>query len=183
MAKASGLGRIIGKNGCQGLKEIKIMSVDYYANICIGFCISLKELSPFYAGRAEVSHLEDRFDIKTGKKCGETKVVDTDEGIDYKIGGHVFEGPTTKEMNAGYLRVPDDMIDFLAEKLDCRVTPDDDFEYSSNGQVLCFEPNGIKPTIASILKHQKEFTRIRKAAKKLGLDLGEPEVTAILGIS
>lgn len=154
----------------------------YDANVCIGFCISTEELSPFYVGRAEVSHLEDRFDVKTGKKCGETKVVDTDEGIDYNIGGHVFEGPPTKEMNAGYLRVPDDMIDFLAEKLDCRVTLDGDFEYSSNGQVLCFEPKKCNTTIASILKHQKEFTRIRKAAKKLGLNLGEPDVTGILSV-
>lgn len=150
-----------------------------YAGIAIGFEFSSEELADVFGEQVvEESHMEDRFDQRTGKKVGQVKVVDEEARIVCRLDGKVFES--------------DDWTSFadkLAKKVGCRATTA--FEFEGEGVVVigprmpnCLHSGdtfykvsleGPMP-MGPILKFGPELKRIGAALRKLGLKPGKPVV-------
>lgn len=166
------------------------MSTDHDAVSCVGFAVSFEDFfGPMLRRTKEVSHMEDRFDGKTGKKLDkQEKVVDRAAGFNIVVGKQEFEGPESKEDLDGSFCPEDDMLSAVGELLNADVSYTGDM---CNG--CCFfvmvQPFGLidkkegPVTIKNIVKQAKEFERIRKELKKLiGFDPGEAEVSSLMSV-
>jgi hypothetical protein len=68
------------------------MSTDYSARLGIGFVFKTNDINDkFWEEVPEKSHMEDRFDPKTGKKMAPVKVVDQERGSVLKFHGKTYE--------------------------------------------------------------------------------------------
>jgi hypothetical protein len=68
------------------------MGMDRYDTLVIGFVAEAEDvLKPFEVEVDEKSHLEDRFDSKTGKKLAPAKVIDVEAGTEYEVDGKSFD--------------------------------------------------------------------------------------------
>jgi hypothetical protein len=159
-------------------ETVRQMSTYYTFGIAIGFEFSPEELSDVFGERiAEKSHMEDRFDQKTGKKTSQVKVIDEEDRVVCKLDGKVFESDYWT-----------DFANSLARKIGCRAVMR---MYETEGTVV-FGPKmpkclgheddfghisleGALP-MGPILKFGPELKRIGAALRKLGLKPGRPIV-------
>lgn len=67
------------------------MSTDYSFSISYGFEVSFKQLlETFGKDVEELSHMEERYDVFTGKKLQAEKVVDREAGRAFSLGGKEY---------------------------------------------------------------------------------------------
>src|SRR5579864_2116306 len=165
------------------------MSTDYDAVTVVGFAIPFEDFfKPLLKPSKEESHMEDRFDPKSGKKLDkQEKVVDRDAGFNIVVGEQEFEGPETEADLDGNFCPEDDLMEAVGEALDCNVSYVGDMQNGCCFWVCC-EPSKLKLkdggyTIAEVVKCADEFDRIRKAIKKLTKrDPGPAEATSVMSV-
>lgn len=84
----------------------------------VGFLLQDKDaLKPFLTACKEVSHLEPRYDIKTGKRLKDQKVIDSGAGFILRVPGNPQEHDYDEE---GW-EPPWEFLDDLGDYLDCEV--------------------------------------------------------------
>jgi hypothetical protein len=148
------------------------MSTDHTAALIVGFSIAHDDLgTPFKTTLPEESHLEDRFNARTGVKLQPVKVVDADEREAY-----LFEGVTYAEL--------EELVEAMEQHVKCRINSHGDF---FNGDL----EYSIQPTATagkSFLGFEEvaalkiECLRIKRAFEKYGIELGEPTVFALSSV-
>lgn len=66
--------------------------IEYSARLRIGFIVDTGSvLAPFRVELPELSHVEPRFDPRTGKRAADLKVVDQEAGTVIQVGDEVFD--------------------------------------------------------------------------------------------
>ena len=102
------------------------MGVNYHFNLAVGFEMTEDELyKPFEKHFEEESHLEDRYDPKTGKKLTPEKVVTKRAYDEYYVDGERVEFY--------------DLDGIIAEKLECQI-----WECNDGGEAMyVIGPSGI----------------------------------------
>ncbi len=156
------------------------MSTDYSSMTVIGFVVPVEEaFKKFIVKRPEISHMEARFDSKTGKKIAPAKVIDKDGGLALVINDEEFflvnDDDEEDAKITIFQTVGDDEAQAIADLIKCDGFVTGDFQ---NGETYaCFVPSKLpsdKGTylIKDVCKFQKEIVRIGKALKKLGIDPG-----------
>lgn len=169
------------------------MGIDHDAVTVIGFSIDADELlTPFLVRRNQQSHLEKRFSPKTGREIEPERIIDVEEGYDIIIAGEKFPGPDGDfNPEEDYLTqyIDQDICKHLSYKLDCQVDHVGDF-IGGDFMAVTFEPHCLKSkngryplSCVADAMTSKEFDRIRAAAKKIGINLGEPSIHSIDSIS
>jgi hypothetical protein len=165
------------------------MSVDHDAVTVVGFAISFEDFfKPLLKPSKEVSHMEDRFDPKTGKKLPtQAKVIDREAGFNIVVGKEEFEGPQDESDLEGSWSPEDDLMEAIGEHLGCSVSYTGDM-YNGCCFYITFEPTKLPSKdetylLKDVAKYVKECERIRKAIKKLvKFDPGPAVVTSLMSV-
>lgn len=155
------------------------MGIDYSFALGIGFTVDPEELSEALRKDntkliPEKSHMEDRFDPKTGPKLASVKVVDEDETVSWFIGEEEFEYENEfleeffhrkgmaysddsgmSEASVAYVTVP------------VKHTGEDEFD---GGRVNC--GSSIAYSVATSKSTQNGLKKIKKFLQSLGLEVG-----------
>ena len=162
------------------------MGRDTDSSITVGYVIDVDDFfKPFLKKRKEKSHMEPRFDPKTGKPAGEEKVVDQEAGWDIIFGDVTAEGPEDPKSKYGWSWYPeDDLMDEVRHALKCSVTLEGNF-YDGGPYFLCIEPDSIEykdgvVQISSICKAEKEIERIGKKIREFDVDPGTAGVHTVV---
>jgi hypothetical protein len=110
------------------------MSTNYSFRLSVGFEIGYDQILKKYGKYLpEMSHMEDRFDPRTGKKSGQEKVVDHEAGVRVVIGGESFGRYDTHEM-----------VEALEKELGAFVeVVNDAMSVSSVGNSFMISPRGL----------------------------------------
>jgi len=145
------------------------MGIDYSFSLDIGYKISGEDLPDSMRKLTEEkSHMEDRFDPKTGKKLAPAKVVDEEGGLECFL----LDG---KEIEDTY-----ELAEALADKLGCDVDCEhgysgEDFSITFSLQLERTDEDdcdwGRVAIGSSILFDEATSAKARAALKKLGKDL------------
>lgn len=157
----------------------------YSTNIDVGFVFKLKDLEKAFGKKVpEKSHMEPRWDSKTGKRLRDKKVVDEEASICLQLDG--------KKYGDDWMRFAMD----VAKKIDCYcgesfLENHDEHEYS----IIVFGPKQPDPKIMAtnvaglltpvplplkwVMSCGPEIERIRGELVRLGLRPSEPQ--CILG--
>ena len=154
------------------------MSMDYSTNLVVGWILDEDDIpNIFIETIPEVSHKEDRYDQKTGKKIDQEIVVDK-HGYDvYVLGDTQYEDPyeflvglaATIGACVGYSYGNDQKysIEPVFDKKDCGGSDDDI----------------IWVDLYSIPKYISAAEKIHQKLTKLGFKLPEPRIMAIMEVS
>jgi hypothetical protein len=150
------------------------MSTEYNSVLVVGWLLDKDDLPKnFIKAKPEITHKEDRFDSKTGRKVTPEVVVD-----EKKREVLVLDGVEYEEY---------DEFDFfcaLAHKVGAVAGQTGDF---NNGDVqYTLEPklaNTDNQSLYSMPKYAKSAKEIHKRLIKLGFKLPKPEVMAVLQTS
>jgi hypothetical protein len=150
------------------------MGIDYSFSLAVGFVVDMDALlKPFAKVTKGKSHMEDRFDPKTGEKLEPVKVVDRGHRETYSLDGKRF----------GTDRY--DFLEALGVKLDCTI--DDGGGYSDEQTAYVsvnFESdhsedydrvtiNG-RATLDEVVRCKEKCEALRKTLSDLGMEgLGE----------
>jgi hypothetical protein len=149
------------------------MGIDYSSNLLIGYAFEAKAVeAPFARTVPEKSHMEDRFDPKTGKKLDPVKVVDDEERDVWEFNGESFEDR-------------EELYTALAAAAKCQYVLYGQSEYVAFGPDI--ELSSENPDCGhvyfagnlsydAVVKAKAEVRRIGKKLRKFGLELPEPEV-------
>ncbi len=148
------------------------MSTEHTASLIIGFSIDMDDLGmPFKVTLPQVTHVEDRYDQKTGEKLGPVTVVDSEEREAF-----VFEGEEYAEGT--------ELTEAMEQHIRCRINPHGDF--FAGDLVYSIQPTKTagKPemSIIEVLTFEAECLRIKSAFAKYGIHLGEPSVFALSSV-
>lgn len=153
------------------------MSIDYSFGLMVGFRFSPGELDDVFGKKVpEKSHMEDRFDPKTGKKLAPEKVVDREAGLVY-----VFQG---KELEDGEYHVYEELANAIAGHVGCNY----DISGCDGNDMVIFGPSikymeegtdwghigtsGPLP-LDAVVKAAPKLKQIATKLKKLGLVPGK----------
>ncbi len=153
------------------------MGIDYECGTAIGFRFTHEELcKPFKQEVAEVSHLEDRFDPKTGKRIAPAVVVDVLGGESLFLDGEEFEHWQ-------------DLSQAVADKLDCRLWIDGDMNGDDPSFVFGLTPvreeagedfgpvsTGDHYSFADVAKLGPRLKSLKKRLEALGLEPNEARI-------
>lgn len=159
------------------------MGIDYGCYLGIGF-ITDKEtvLAPFRKVLPEVSHMEDRFDQKTGKKLAPVKVVDEGEGEEFVFDGRHYDDDF-------------ELFEAIGKKLNCSIGDTGGY---TEGTTVYIEVDvdtddggvddgrftvGGAATFADVTALRAQLTKLKRDFKKLGIELDEPMVFPAYSIS
>ncbi len=148
------------------------MSTEITVALIIGFAIDMDDLSmPFKVTLPQVSHVEDRYDQKTGEKLEAVTVVDSEEREAY-----VFEGEEYAEGT--------ELTEAMEQHIRCRINPHGDFfsgdlQYSIQPVKTAGKP---EMSIIEVLTFEAECLRIKRAFEKYGIHLGQPSVFALSSV-
>lgn len=147
------------------------MGMSWDWTLVVGFVIDADDLlMPFKKEVEEETHLEDRYDSRTGKKVGQVKVVDKEAGEEYFLDGKSY-GDDQHEF-----------VEALAAEANCEITLHGDF-CSGEDMTYSIEPKrGCQETVTfkEITALEPECERIRQVFKvRFGVDLGEPGITSV----
>jgi len=160
------------------------MSEEGSSEICVGFFMTLEEaLKPFLVTQDEISHLEDRFDPKTGKKIEPVKVVDREKGVYAKL-------PNSVELLVKDDDMPEEFLKFLRETLgilnitsfgggDCTfigfdVARANDYEDDTSYDPSCHFSVGGSLKFTRVLEMIRPLSDLGKKLKDLGYEVGQP---------
>jgi hypothetical protein len=161
------------------------MSTDIDTVIVVGFVVPEEDfLKPLKVYKKEESHLEDRFDPKTGKKLKPQKVVDQEARWVYEFEGGTYEDNQTElGLNTW------DLLDAIGKKFKCFVSFHGNLNWGENITVAV-ESKKQKKTqkggysfkcIGELPK--ANLARIAREMKKAGFKLGEPGIYPVVDIS
>lgn len=147
------------------------MGMNWDWSLVVGFLVDRDDLlMPFKKEVEEETHLEDRYDARTGKKVGQVAVVDRKAGEEYFLDGKSC-GSDEHEF-----------IEVLADEANCDITlhgdhcTGEDMTYSVEPKRQC---QGSL-TFKEVAELAPEAERIRQVFKvRFGVDLGEPGVTSV----
>jgi len=161
------------------------MSTDYSFGIAAGFEVSVKLIIRNW-GRTfpEKSHMEERFDPKSGKKLASEKVVDREEGLYFILGG--------KEVR---FDEPQEVIEALGEELEADVQLVDDSPHDLSDEdfvlisprIKCRDPSAFDLEygrvtaaggflIEDLARELPKFKKLEAFLKKHRLRPGKPMV-------
>ena len=170
------------------------MSIDYTIKLAVGYVIPEEELTRVFGRKTEGrTHLEDRFDPKTGKKIDPIEVVDEFEYTTLYYRGVEFEDSTYElaekiakdiEVETGCCAIP--YGNNMSGETSVVFGPDlrsmssmyDDNELES-GHVTC---SGGVP-FSLLIECGSALGVIRKALRDIGLNPGEPVVVPAWWVS
>lgn len=145
------------------------MGMEHTSEMVIGFVACQDEILKYFElTTPEVSHIEDRYDPKTGKRLKPVVVVDEEERTVYRVDGETYEDSY-------------DIAEALADAVGCRVTRHGNL-FTGEDIVFAIEPSKMPSTVSfkQIAELEPECKRIRKEFKKRwGIELGEPSVTSV----
>jgi hypothetical protein len=156
------------------------MSVDYYASLAVGFEVTGEELNEIFgAGLPEISHMEPRFDPKTGRKTKPEKVITQHESRILRLDGEDYEDEhalveaIASSLSCSYHEVGSHYDD--QENMSFIFCPDikAEFDGFDDSRLTC--SGGI--SYKTMLNLKPELERISKGLKKMGIDPGEAMVT------
>lgn len=144
------------------------MGTERYDELVIGFVVEVYDaLKPFEVTVPERSHMEERFDPKTGKKLAPVKVTDVEEHTEWHVDGKVFE--------ESY-----DVLDFVCKKVKCmwgHLVDDGDGEFYVSVEPRCVKKSSLELEASKMAKIIEDAQRIRAEFKKRwGIDLGAPKI-------
>lgn len=152
------------------------MGIDYSVNLGIGYIIDSEDLfAPFRVDIPEKSHMEDRFDPKTGKKIAPVKVVDEEACEEYEYKGKRYEDVY-------------DLSHALAKDLECGISNNGGYSDGDTYYVtvdVATDDSGLEEgrfivggaaKFDDVTAMRAQLTKLKKAFKKLGIDLGEAKV-------
>jgi hypothetical protein len=147
------------------------MGMNWDWSLVVGFVVDTDDLlMPFKQEMPEETHLEDRYDARTGEKVGQVTVVDKPARTEYVLDGKSY-GTDESEF-----------IEVLADEANCEITLHGDF---CTGEDMTYSVEPKRPcqeslTFKEIAELAPEAERIRQVFKvRFGVDLGEPGVTSI----
>lgn len=124
------------------------MSIDYDFGLCVGFIIPMDDVTrPFTIKVEEQSHLEKRFDPKTGERLEDAKIIDQRAGEQLKFGDH--------DLDDLY-----DLCDKLSELLHCEVKAQE-------------TENGWGESVYFILTNDDLYTSMDELSLTYNIDVGE----------
>jgi hypothetical protein len=159
------------------------MSTDYYIELAVGFEIHINDLlAPFEKISPEKSHLEDRYDEKTGKKLDPVRVVDQEEQVVWKINGEEFD-------------CEDSAADAVADKVNAVATygygtienvvigPPMPLGEESNESTWSHFTTGPNYSFRSLAKMGSKLDEIAKELKKLGIESGRAKFVLVRSMS
>lgn len=146
------------------------MGMNWDWSLVVGFVVGTDDLlMPFKQEMPEETHLEDRYDARTGKKAGQVTVVDKPARTEYVLDGKSYDDES-------------EFVEALAHEANCEITLHGDFctgedmTYSIEPKRSCQE----SLTFKEIAELAPEAERIRQVFKvRFGVDLGEPGVTSV----
>lgn len=152
------------------------MGTDYSSRAVVGYVVT--DLRTFFGAavrhRDEVSHMEDRYDTKTGLVNGQAKVVELDEGDYVVLGGEEFDVG-----DDGY--VDTEIAEMLGSMLGANVTVGgifgEDFSVSIEPNV---EPKDGVYALDDLAFMASEVKRIGEECARLGFDPGPAGVHSVL---
>lgn len=168
------------------------MSIDRTVGLGIGFVLKreavIKKFRKKVAGK---SHMEERFDAKTGKRLKDEEVVDVEP---HHV--HVLDGQTYGDGDPDYDDGGTDLLDAIADKVGCDVEefdgPDDhnenvifkakvklsDDEFDGDGLIVTGSA-GFK----DVARLGPELKRIKAELMKLGVRTGAARVQLVFTIN
>jgi hypothetical protein len=160
------------------------MSTDYSASTIVGFRFSQDELrEKFGKPVGAKSHMEPRFDKKTGKSIDPEEVTDHREGIQY-----TFLGKDLELVEAGVEPETEELCEAIAEHLGCMT----DFSHYYDVVEVYFYPKMPERTedgmdgahfsvggplpFDGVMKMAPKLKKLGEGLKKLGLKPGKPGI-------
>lgn len=150
------------------------MSKDYDVSVHVGWHLHAHSfLRPLRKKVKEVSHMEDRFDSKTGLKAGQTKVVDTEEGFYYFFEDEEFDRAPDPKSQYEDEPLGSEILEAIGEKVKANITLHGDFE-SGEGMTVVITSLKAKGSpdelsFKEVADLKRDLPRIHKALMKLGL--------------
>lgn len=165
------------------------MGIDYTTSIAVGFDVSDDDLyETFGVHYPEQSHMEDRWDPKTGKKLAPVKVIDRAEG-------RVLEFEGTEHQDALSLATA------ICEKIGCAMNYSKNFYGGDETERYVFGPIlkhhefgdyrggerfslvAARIRLRDVIEAEGELARIKRELEALGLEPGEPWIAGTYDIS
>jgi hypothetical protein len=151
------------------------MGVEHNSYTSIGYEFDAEGLSKFFLIKVpEVSHMEERFDPKTGKPVAPVKVVD-------RAAGEAFQIPGTTE-------IYDDtcLQSFIEEELAAYLGCSVDVSFNAwdgtiGNVVFCpdLEFRGSSIPLGYVMELMPKFDQIKLKLEKLGIEVGPVVITTI----
>lgn len=160
------------------------MGIDYSSSVAIGFRVDADDLQVFSKELPEKSHMEERFDPKSGKSIGKVKVVDEEERTSWVLNGEEFDHRS-------------ELVDAICGKVNAQSWMDGSFYDDDENMNYVIGPNFPRKnvrdegkltidgelTLGQVVELQPEIDRIRTELAKLGLKVGAPVITSTLLVS
>lgn len=161
------------------------MSIEYSISIGIGYEFDEEDIEKIAVKVSAKTHLEDRYDYKTGRKLKSVEVIDEDEYFTLKIGKAEFHDDEC------------DLVDFIADNINCVAYRCIDYVGSGGQNSVIFGPSMKSNTLyidnitlegdflytdLTSKKVMKELDRIGVELTKLGLKLPKPVVKLVYAI-
>jgi hypothetical protein len=158
------------------------MSTDYDAILVVGYLVNANAfLAILEKEYPEESHMETRFDPKTGKKFKKPeKVIDEEARTVYEFQGKRFETDEKQELVEA---IEDHFKCDMWLYVDCREDEDAYLLGISSSKLSKTESDGETLTFAEVAKCRKDVARIGRAMTKFGFKkLGLAGVHAVLNV-
>jgi hypothetical protein len=152
------------------------MSTEYDANYVVGWLLDEDNIPKKYRSfRKEVSHLEDRFDPKTGKKITQEKVIDSEEQDIFVLEGEEYDDSSEffEHLAITIGGVTEQVGDFNGGDVSYAIEPAIDKADMNEGDLK----------VLSMPKYTKKLKVMQRKLAKLGFDVGEPMIRAVLNVS
>jgi hypothetical protein len=153
------------------------MSIDHTPKTIIGFFPDMDDfLAPLKAHIEEVSHMEERFDTRTGKRLDDVKVVDIEEQEGWRFDGVAYQEEDTETL-----------LEAIGEAVGAQITRVEDC-YTGDVFGLAIVPNGVKThggrfTFVTVANAALQCTVIAQKLKDFGLDAGLAGVHTSMDVS
>jgi len=147
--------------------------MNWESSVVVGFVIEKDDLEmPFKQTVPEQSHMEDRFDPKTGKKLAkQVKVVDKEECEEFFFNGENIGDDAC------------DLVSAIEDEVNCRISMHGNY-CDGDDLVYAIEPTDAASdplTFKEVASLESECERIRKIFKeRYGIDLGEPCIQTVM---
>lgn len=154
------------------------MSIYYNDVLVIGFLVDRDSfLEPLLKECEAVTHTEERYNQKTGKRLEDVEIVDVEAGEFWVL----------DDVKVDTDQSADPILEEIAGRVGASITKHGDY-YDGSGQLVAIEPalperrddGGHDLEVA--LAAKEELTRIERELRKLGLDPGKMGIFSCLDI-
>lgn len=153
------------------------MSIEYDSVLVVGWLLDKNDLpKKFIKNLPETSHMEDRFDPKTGQKVTSEVVIDSEEREIFVLDGIEYED----EDEVGFFYTLAHKVGAVASQ----VSTSDKMRYALEPKIARrSRANWCLIDLYDMAKYAKSAKAIHNKLIKLGFKLPKPKVMAILQIS